>query len=353
MLKRLFLLPVFLVLMVILLTGCSGQDRETTNNTMGESNEVYELKVQSPDPEVSATGQFLNTWAEYVERESDGRLNINVYHGQLLGSSEDTVDMILDGTCDIGWGLQSYFPDDFPVSEVFSLPMLGITTAVQGSSAMWEFYNTTDYMKEEYSDFHVLLLSTSGDSPISTVDKKIEKVSDLEGMRIRATAGPPSAFVTNLGANPVSIPIYVLYEFLERNFIDGFITDWHAIESYRFYEVVKYYLNEHVEVTPYFMLMNKDKYNSLPEDLQKILDEASGSNVIPFTGVWDQYYTSMTEIVAYRGGEIYTLDETERAKLKEAADETANQWIDDMNKKGYDGQAIYEEAVELIKKYAE
>jgi hypothetical protein len=52
-----------------------------------------------------------------------------------------------------------------------SLPMLGIKTATQGSAAMWELYNTTDYLKDEYKEFKVILLHTNCDSPISSKSK--------------------------------------------------------------------------------------------------------------------------------------------------------------------------------------
>ena len=241
--KKLFAMLLCIALAMTALAGCGGDSNEAGKGGGGEDEKVYELNLHQHDPELSATGQFLNDWAAQVEEASEGRLKVKVFHGGVLGSPRDTVDMVKNGTCDIGWGLQSFFAGNFPVSEVFSLPLMGIHSAVQGSEAIWEFYDTTDYLDEEYKDFHTLFLHTNCDSPISTVSKKLETIDDLKGMQLRANSGPPTNFVQNLGANPVPIPIGEVYSSLEKGVIDGAITDWHAIKSFKFYEQIKYYLN--------------------------------------------------------------------------------------------------------------
>lgn len=350
--KRLFSILFSIILVMSLVVGCGSKEpvSEETGETVDEK--VYELNLHSHDPEVSATGQFLNDWAAQVKEKSEGRLIVNVFHGGTLGGPKDTVDMVRNGTADIGWGLQSFFAGNFPVTEVFSLPMLGITSAVQGSNAIWEFYSTTDFMEKEYSEFHTLFLHTNCDSPISTVDKKIETVSDIKGMQVRANSGPPTAFVQNLGGNPVAIAIGEVYSSLEKGVIDGLITDWHAIKSFKFFEQANFYLNEHINVSTYFMLMNQAKYDSLPKDLQKILDEASGEAAIEFTGAWDQYQTDVMKTIEDNGDEIYTLSDSESAKLKAVADKTTEEWIASVTAAGYDGQAIYDKAKALVDKYA-
>ena len=309
-----------------------------------DDGEVYTLTVQSHDPENSATGTFLNDWAEAVEEASEGHLEIDVYHGATLGGAKDTIDMSQNGTCDIGWGLQSFFSDVFPVTEVFMLPLLDIETTIQGSTAIWDFYNTTDYMDDEYSDYHVLLLHTNCQSPISTVSTKIESVSDLQGMQLRGNSGPPTDFIEDLGANPVSVAINDLYSNLDKGTLDGCITDWHAISSFSLDETISYYLDEDLGVSTYFLLMNTDSYDGLPEVLQQILDDVS-SDSIQYTSAWDDV---QAEIKAEVADKIYNLSDEERANLEEIAAQTTEDWIAEMDSLGYDGQAIYDAAIECI-----
>ncbi|MCI8992515.1 MAG: TRAP transporter substrate-binding protein [Eubacterium sp.] len=310
--------------------------------------EPIELLVTQHDPENSATGEFLNDWKKIVEEKSQGKLILNINHGGTLAGPKDTYDYVLNGTADIGWGLQSFYADVFPVSEVFSLPMIDIDNAIQGSTAIWNFYKSTDYMDAEYENFHVLLLHTNCQSPISFVGDKIETVEDLASLQCRANAGPPTTFAQNLGMTPVSIAITELYQALQTGACESVMTDWHAISSFKLNEVCKNFLDENLGVSTYFMVMNKDKYESLPEDLQKILDAAS-EEAIAATDAWQRYEDTVRDTITSANPDaIYTFSDEEHDKLKAVADETIQQWIESMNGKGYDGQAIYDEAMACL-----
>ncbi len=311
-----------------------------------DDSETYTLLVTSHDPENSATGQFLTDWADSVMEASENHLDIQVYHGATLAGPTGTIDAITDGTADIGWGLQSFYADMFPVTEVFMLPLLDIDRATQGSEAIWEFYQTTDYMDEEYEDYHVLLLHTNCQSPISTVKTKIEELSDMEGMQIRGNSGPPTTFIQNLGANPVSVSINDLYSNLDKGTLDGCITDWHAISSFKLDETLAWYADENIGVSTYFLLMNKDKYEELPEVLQQILDDQS-ADAIQYTTAWDDVEDEMKATVEDEG-KLYNFDDQTRSDLEDVAKETVDQWIEKTNGLGYDGQAIYDAAEECI-----
>ncbi len=313
---------------------------------LSDVTDTYTLTVTSHDPENSATGTFLNNWAESINEASEGHLDIQVYHGATLAGPTGTIDAITDGTADIGWGLQSFYSDMFPVTEVFMLPLLDIDRAPQGSQAIWDFYNSTDYMDAEYADYHVLLLHTNCQSPISTVKTKIESVSDLQGMQLRGNAGPPTTFIQDLGANPVSVSINDLYSNLDKGTLDGCITDWHGISSFKLDETIAYYLDENIGVSTYFLLMNQDKYDSLPEVLQQILDDKS-AEAIQFTTAWDDVEDAIKATVEEEG-KLYNLSDEERANLEEIAAQTTEEWIEKTNDLGYDGQAIYDAAMECI-----
>ena len=340
-----------------LLAGCGSSDEtassgteEATSESASEessvdtSNAEYTLNVQTHDPESSATGDFLNAWAETVEEESEGRIDIQIYFGGTLGTATDTLDLLRNGTCDIGWGLQSFYADTFPVTEVFQLPMIDISSAEQGSYALWNFYNNYDYMTAEYEDFHVLVLHANCQSPISTRDEKLESIEDLQGMQIRAMSGPPTTFVQNLGASPFSCSLQDLYSNLEKGVVDGCITDFHGIKSFKLDEVIGYMLDANIGISTYFLMMNQDSYDALPEDLQTIIDEAS-ADAIQYTSAWDIVEEEQREAYADM---LYTWDDEEMAKLQEVADQTIDEWIESMTEAGYDGQAIYDDAMAEI-----
>lgn len=328
--------------------GCGSDDASTPAGSTGgddaaaKPDKVYSLTVTQHDPETSATGIFLENWAAEVEEASNGAIDITIHHGGSIAGPKDSIDAVLNGTVDIAWGLQSFYAGQFPVTEVFMLPCIDIEKATVGSEAIWNFYQTTDYMDAEYANYHVLFLHTNCQSPISTTDKKIEAVSDLKGLALRGNSGPPVTFIGELGASAEACAINDLYSNLDKGVYDGCITDWHAIESFKLYETIDYFLDENVGVSTYFMLMNQDSYAKLPEDLQKILDDVS-ADAGKYTVAWDE----VEEKVKAMDGvaeKLYTLSDAERANLEAAADVTAQKWIAATE----NGQEIYDAAMKCI-----
>lgn len=356
--KRFLSIALCFALAGTLLAGCGSKSATETSSSVGDisgsaeqtdsGEETYELVVTSHDPRTSATGEFLEAWAAAVREASNRRINIIIQHNSTLAGINESYDYVLEGKTDIAWGLQSAYADEFPITEVFSLPMLDIEDAVQGSEALWKFYNETDYLDEEYSKVHVLLLHTNCQSPIALVDRKVTTAEELASLNIRANDGPAALMAENLGATPVSVAINDLFTALRKKECDGAITDWHAIRSFALNGICDYYLDENMGVSTYFMVMNLDSYNSLPEDLQEILDKTS-AEAIQNASIWNEYEDEVRELITQvNPGAIYTFSDEEETKLQAAAEETADDWIEEINELGYDGQAIYDKAVECI-----
>lgn len=330
--KRLIALAACLCMIAGLLAACGDSGQATTakgtDTTAGGAadGKVYTLTVSQSDPETSATGRFLNAWAERVEEASDGRIKINIYHGATIAGPKDTVDAVKNGLVDIGWGLQSLYDGVFPVTEAMMLPLMGIESAPHGTRTFWKFWNETDYMKDEYKDYHVLYLHTNCQSPIMLSSKssvkKIENISDFAGLNIRANSGPPNMFVAELGATPVGCAINDLYKNLETAEMDGCTAGWDAISSFKLDEVVGSYMDEDINVYTYFLLMNPASYEALPEDLQKILDETTAT-CDDLTVEWDIVQDDIKTKVADK---LYKLSDTARADLEAAADRTVEKW---------------------------
>lgn len=348
--KRVVSVLICSVMVAALAAGCGGNDTPASSGSASneggavaaDDGKVYKITVTQHDPEKSSTGEFLNNWAAEVEEKSGGRIDVEVYHGGTVAGPKDSLDAVLNGTVDIAWGLQSFYAGQFPVTEVFMLPCIDIEQATVGSEAIWNFYNSTDYMDAEYSAYHVLFLHTNCQSPISTVSKKIEAVSDMKGLALRGNAGPPVSFITNFGGSAEACSINDLYSNLDKGVYDGCITDWHAIESFKLYETISYFLDENVGVSAYFMLMNPSSYEKLPADLQQILDEVS-ADAGKYTTTWDECEARVKAMDGV-AEKLYKLSDDERANLEAVAKKTAQDWIASTE----NGQAIYDKAMQCI-----
>lgn len=365
--KRLAVLLAALMCLSLVLVGCGGgvdntaaDDNATDNNaaastattdtsTAGGTEtaaDAVELSLTHHDPPESATGKFLDAWAATIKDASNGSVDIQVMHGGSLAGPKESLDMCKSGAVDIAWSLQAFYPGIFPMTEVMALPMMGITSAAQGSAALWDLYENTDYLDEEYSDYKVLLIHTNCDSPISTKGKPLSSIADLSGMNVRTNSGPPTTFMQKLGSSPQDIAVTDLYSSIEKGVLDAVVTDWHAINSFKLYEQLTDYLDAHVQVSPYFLVMNQAKWDSLSTEQQDAIESCSGSAALELAGsAWDDVQTAVTEKIEEQGNNIYTLDDAEMKQLEDTAQEVKDEWI---AAAGENGQAVYDAAVEAI-----
>ncbi len=328
----------------VMVSGSAEYSEEDSEYDLSGVTGTFTLIVQTHEPEYAVSGAFLKAWADSVEQASGGHMEIEINDGAKLGGAKDTAYMVRNGVADIGWGFQCCYAGQFPVTEAFMLPLLGIGSAKQGSEALWEFWNTTDYMDEEYSDYHVLLLHTSCPSPVAFSGEKPESVDDLKGKTIGINCETLTSFVQGLGMLPMSVSDKILYDDLRNQTVDSCVRSWDMLDLLSADQAVSYYLDEDIGVYTCYLLMNREAYEELPEILRQILDEKS-EEAIAYTSAWDE---AERQAKAAAGSKVYKFEDSERETLVSAADQTAEEWIAAMDGLGYDGRSIYEAVLRCV-----
>lgn len=318
-----------------------------------EKPQVIELKMHHHDPPTSYLGTYLANWAKAIEQKSGGKVKITIYPSASLGRANDAYDMVTNGICDIAWGFVGLFPGRFPMTDAIGLPMLGMNSAEVGSKVLWDLYSTTDYLKEEYKDVKVLFLHTHANVPIGLRSKKVEKMEDLKGLKIRTPGGPPLEFLKQLGGTPISMPPTDLFTSLEKSVIDGYMIDWQGVYAFKLGEITKYALDVKVYLGPFWVVMNKNKWNALPDDVKKVFEELSGAKAAAELGKeFDKSEKDAMDMVKKSGGQVYSLSDAEYARFAEKAKATWEVWISDMKKKGLPADKVVEKIQELTKKHS-
>ena len=314
--------------------------------------EVYEFNLQNHDSPTGATAQFLDAWAEEISEASDGRIKITNFHGGSLGGPKDTYNMVVDGTVDIGWGLPSFYPGIFPATDAIALPFIGVETSLQASYALWDLFDSTEHLKDEWSNVKVLLLHTNCDAPLIT-DKKLESINDLRGMNLRVNGGPPTEWAKLADANPMNIGIGDVYSSMEKGVINGVTsTGWDVVNAFKFYEQADYFLDYSIHVNPYFLVMNNASYEKLPDDLKTIMDKYTGYGALEIVGSrWADVKEDVFKKIDAAGGEIYTLPAQEHEKFVELGVRARETWMNELKNKGIDSQGLVDKTMELLDKY--
>jgi len=296
----------------------------------------------------------LDVWADKVEADSDGRIKIDRYPSmQLGGTPPELINQVIDGVADIVWTVAGYTPGRFPQAEVFELPFM-MTNAEATSRAYWEFAEA-NMLDTEYKDFKTLAVWVHGPGLIHS-KTPITSVSDLNGVKLRAPTRTTTSMFAALGATPIGMPVPAIPESLSKGVIDAAVIPWEVTASLKVAELVNNHTgfgDESLYTTSFIFAMNKDKYDSLPDDLKAVIDENSGLEFSAFAGktMAGADEPSM-QIAKDRGNNIITLTPEQVAEWKAAAAGVEATWIADLNKAGYDGQAVVDQAKALIAKHS-
>ena len=306
-------------------------------------------------PQANVPKLVLDVWADKVEADSEGRIKIERYPSmQLGGTPPELMDQAIDGVADIVWTVVGYTPGRYPSTEVFELPFM-MTNARAASRAYWEMFEK--HMKDtEFKDVHILGTWVHGPGMIHA-NKEVRKPSDMQGLKIRGGSRLVNSLLEKVGATPVGMPVPAVPEGLSKGVIDGTTIPWEVTAALKVPELV----SNHTEFTgnalyvlTFVLAMNKDKYDSLPDDLKKVIDDNSGLEFSVFAGGTQEDSDGPARQAAVdRGNNIVTLSAEETAEWKAVSQPIYDEWVAEMTEKGIDGQALIDEARMLIDKYTE
>lgn len=302
-------------------------------------------------PVATVPAQILKPWGERLAAASDGRLDIQHFDAMSLGGRPpELLDQARDGVVDLSMTLVGYTPGRYPRSEVFELPFM-MTDPIATSLAFWEMVET-DFQNNELSDVKVLGAWVHGPGVIHT-DQPMTRLEDMAGKTLRGPTRVINDLLSELGATPVGMPLPAIPEALSKGVVDGTVIPWEVTPSIRLTELVDNHAEfdgpEALYTAAIVLVMNKARYEALPDDLRAILDAESGAKLSAFAAeVMFEYDKPGRDIAVEAGNTIVQLDEAEVARWKAAAEPVVARWVADMESKGIDGQALIDRAKALI-----
>lgn len=341
--------PVLLMAVIFLLAPCANSYSAQT--TPGKT---IKLSLSSFLPsEMFVNKLILSQWIENIAAATDGRVKIILYPGATLTGTSDTYQGILKGVTDIGLGVVAYQLQKFPLIEMFELPGLSYPNPIVSTMTTWEGYKK--FKDLVFTDTKILFLMTTGPGFLGTVTKPVYTMEDLKGLEINATGSTAEA-AEALGAVPVNIPAPEIYLALQKGILKGQICPPEFFKSFRTGELVR-----HVTVPSaalynkvWFIAMNLKKWNALEPDIQKAIENASDKIWIEKASrIFDSFGKGGLDFVKENGGEIIYLSPEENARWSKNLEVVSDKYIKELNAKGLPGQAVWDTAVQLSKKYTE
>ena len=264
--SRIRSLAVLFALILVLLSASCG----------GAQTPVVTLRLTNHNTDGSMTSQSIDVLAEKIFEATNGRVKIDCYHGGVLGSFADSINMIESGVADLAWTSVSMFAGQFPYSEVFQLPMLGLTSAQKATEVWWDVMDKyPEVFEHEFSNFKLLVSHTSPPACIG-LDRPVNNLGDLRGANMRTTVGPNATIVRLWNANPVSMSPADMYLGMQRGVINGYIFDGAGINTWGLAELTENVVDVGLSYSVNFILMNKDVWESLSPEDQAAIDAVAG-----------------------------------------------------------------------------
>jgi TRAP-type C4-dicarboxylate transport system substrate-binding protein len=307
------------------------------------------------NPQAMASVQVIQPWCNKIAAESANRLRCQILPAMSGGGTPpQLVDRIKDGVDDVVITLPGYTSGRFPMMEVFELPFM-TSSAEAGARAAWDYLQKNAL--KEFPGTKILATWVHDEGYVHTNGRQVKTIADFKGLKMRAPTRQTNKLLAALGASPVGMPLPAIPDAISKGTIDGFLLPWEVMPSLKLQELVKF----HSETDPsrpalysavFVFAMNQAKYDSLPANLKKVIDNNSGAALSQQIGkIWDNSQAAGRKAAQDRGNAFYMIPAAELDNWARAAAPLYDEWVADMNKRGANGKALLDEARGLLAKY--
>ncbi|HYB21327.1 MAG TPA: TRAP transporter substrate-binding protein [Thermodesulfobacteriota bacterium] len=304
---------------------------------------TYSIFFPAPHKHTVLAGE----WAKEVEKRTHGKVKITLFPGGTLTPASTCYDGVVKGLSDMGMSVLGYTKGKFPLTEVIDLP-LGYQSGLVATRLINQYYQK--FKPKEFDEVKVLYLHAHGPGILHS-KRAVAKLEDLKGMRIRCT-GTVTEIVKALGGLPMSMPMGETYDALNRGMVEGSMAPMESLEGWKWGEVVKFTTESYGSgySTGFFVVMNKERWNALPADIQKTIDQVSSEWVDKTGKLWDDADHSGREFSLKLGNKIISLSGEENRRWASAAKPVLNEYMNHMKEKGLPGEEALRFCVEFLKK---
>lgn len=240
--------------------------------------ETFEWKMVTTWPKnFPGLGTAPENFAKVIHQMSSGRLTVKVYGGGEMVPALEVFSAVSQGTAEMGHGAAYYWKGKIPSSPFFTSVPFGLTAQEMngwlhygGGLALW---------REAYVPFNVIPFAggNTGVQMAGWFNREINSMEDINGLKMRIPGVGGEVF-SRAGGTAVTLPGGELYTSLQTGVIDA--TEWvgpYNDMALGLHEVAKYYYYPgwHEPGAALEIIVNKDAFDSLPKDLQKIVEIAA------------------------------------------------------------------------------
>jgi len=291
-------------------------------------------------------------YMDKVEQRSGGRIQFQRIYGGSLSNLENQAVSIKDGVFDMGQTSYVYNPGLYPLGTVTTLPFIEPDTKVW-AYATHEMETTDQDLIGEFTSLNQHYLFTWALEPMEFVSYvKIQKLEDFQGLKIRVHGG--SALVADkLGWIGVSVPWEEIAVACANRVVDVACVPVPVTgRDAGLHNIMPYYIQFPVYQFHFSTVMNLQKWNTIPADLQAIMTECGNEAIQDALDYLNMKIEEGYQDLRGAGVEFVEFPAAEQAKALELAGPPVwADWVADRNNEGLPGQRTLDKFNELCAKY--
>jgi TRAP-type C4-dicarboxylate transport system substrate-binding protein len=291
--------------------------------------------------------KLAEAWCKEVETRTNGQVVVEYFPGQTLTKARQVYDGVVEGISDMGFSVLAYTRGRFPVISAVDLP-LGYTSGTVATQVVNAVYDK--FQPKELMDTKVMYLHAHGPGLIHTKGKAVRKMEDMKGLKFRGH-GTSALVVKALGGTPVPKPMPETYQMLQKGVVEGAVYPFEANKGWKLGEVTDFCTADFsaAYTTSFFVVMNKDKWNSLSAENQKIIEQINKEWIVKHGEAWDASDAEGIVFFLNQGGQIIGLDAKEAARWKAAVAPIIDDYVKKTNAKGLPGGEIVDFTMNTLK----
>ena len=259
----------------------------------------------------------MEKFAELVEKNSGGKLKVQVFPGGALGSDQANVSALQGGTLEMAAMNSGIFANLVKEFAIYDFPFL-FGNAKEADAVVDGPFGQGLHRKLEDKGLVGLAYYELGFRELTHSKRPIKTVDDIAGLKLRVIPNPINVdWVKALGANPTPLPFPELYAALEQGAVDGQENPVATIKGAKLYEVQKYLALTNHQYNPQSVVVSKKFWDSLsPADRMILQEAATESAVYQRTQSRAQLQAGLDDL-RKAGMQVTELPPAEIAKLRE------------------------------------
>lgn len=320
--------------------------------TASSAAQTFNWRLASTWGEGSPLLESDRSFAQRVEQMSGGRINIKVFPAGQIGPANQVLDLVSSGAVEAGADWPNYWSGKNTVFDLLGSHVMGFTPA---DFYVWIYgYGGKKFYDEYYGKFNCVYFPHHAHDVESGIRsrKPLNSLADFNGLKVRMAGLIQGKLIQAFGAQPVSLALDEVYEAMQRGVVDAceISIPW-VDETTKIYEVAQYWLTPgfHQTSSIHGILVNKKKWDELPDDLKFIVENAAKANHLERLAISTQNSSTSTEFMVTKADvKTNRVSEEDLLKLEEAK----NKIMSELAAQNPDYNRVLKNQIEFVKQLA-